>query len=140
MKSFSFDVDWSFLEAPMAPALAAGLLAIIGCAVCLVLLRMWRLTAQQNQAAMRAEFNEMIREQRTECLEEVARLGRQVALVESSAQDVDRLARGFTRPLRARALALLRSGTPPQTIVHELNIGRQEMRLIAHVSRILLPE
>lgn len=140
MKIFSFDVDWSFLEAPMAPALAAGLLAIIGCAVCLVLLRLWRLTSESNQAAMRSEFNEMIRGQRTEYSEEVARLGRQLTLLEASAQDVDRLTHGFSRPLRAQALALLRSGTPHQQIAHDLNIGRQEMRLITHVAGILLPE
>jgi len=139
MKFVALNIDWSLLEAPMAPALAAGLLALIGCGVCLALLRLWRLAADSNLAAMRMEFATLIEGQRAECREEMARVGRELSLLESSAQDIDRLSRGFSRPLRAQAIALLRSGMPPAQIVRELGIGRQEMRLIAHVSRTLLP-
>jgi hypothetical protein len=123
--------------------LIAGVLAIvacIGCIVCLVLLRKRRVAMESGHEALRCEFTAMVHTRKSECLEEVARVGREVALLESSGQEIAGLTCGFARPLRAQAMALLRSGTPPQKVAQELGIARREMRLIAQVSRILAPE
>jgi hypothetical protein len=121
----------------------AGLAVILGCVFCLILLRNRRLAAERSHEHLREELRAGLRgmrEQHEAGLAEIAQLGRNVALLESSGQEIDNLTRGFARPLRAQAIELLRSGMPAEKIARKLGIARREMRLIAQVSRTLLLE
>ncbi|HWF09023.1 MAG TPA: hypothetical protein VG297_11200 [Bryobacteraceae bacterium] len=121
----------------------AGLTVILSCIFCLIRLRNRRLAAERGHALLREELRADLRgmrEQQDACQAEVAQLGRNVALLESSGQEIGNLTRGFARPLRAQAIELLRSGMPAEKIAQKLGIAMREMRLIAQVSRTLLLE
>jgi hypothetical protein len=142
--SFFGSLDWSILAASAIPGLVAGLLGILGCIVCLVLLRKRRLAAERShgelRGELRGELQASLSEQKSACLAAIEQVRRHVAFLESSAQDIDIVTGGLTRPLRAQAMELLRSGMPAEKISQKLGIARREMRLIAQVSRTLLLE
>lgn len=125
------------LYLPALPGLAAGVTAMTGCIVLFVLLQRRRLATEHTRDSLRSEFHAMLQDHGADCMEGLERVGRQIAIIESSAQNIERLTCGFSRPLRGQAIELMRSGIPPQKIAQELGIGRREVRLIAHVARVL---
>ncbi|HEX4278599.1 MAG TPA: hypothetical protein VHZ74_24755 [Bryobacteraceae bacterium] len=125
------------LDLSLTASVAAGIGGIFGWIVCLVLLRRRRLAAEKSRAELRGELQEMLRAQQAECSEQIAQIGRSVALLESSSQTIDASRAGFTRAVRAQAMQMLRSGMAPASISAALGIGKREIRLIAEVARTL---
>jgi hypothetical protein len=109
----------------------AGLLMALTCVV------LWR---QQHRLAARSrqDFAAMLQQHQAECVEKIGLLGRNVAALETSAQNIENLGQAaLTRSRRSQAIQLLRSGMSPETAASNLGIARREMRLIARVSSIL---
>lgn len=128
------------------PGLMAGAVVISGGVFGLVEWRKHRVRADGNHArllsALRSELQSqmqaMLLEQQAEYSEQIARLGRNVAALEQSAQNVDEVRTGeLSRSVRSQAMQLLRSGMSPESAASALRIGRREMRLIASVSSTL---
>lgn len=120
------------------PGLIAGVFGILGGLICLLALRNHRVAVEKTQAELRLELQSMLREQQVACSGQIAQLGRNVAVLELSAQNIDEAAKGgLTRSVRSQAMQLLRSGMSPESAASTLGIGRREMRLIARVSRTL---
>lgn len=114
--------------------LIAGVTGILTAIACLVL---WR---KHHRSAVRRhqELAALLEQHQTECCGKFDLLGRNVAALESSAQNIERLGRGaLTQSRRSQAMQLLRSGISPETAASNLGIARREMQLIARVSSIL---
>jgi hypothetical protein len=82
------------------------------------------LSLRREQVALRIELDE---------------LKQHLPMLEQSAQQIESARIGFTRSIRAQALQLLRSGMSADTAATTLGLPRNELRLLAAVSRALKP-
>jgi hypothetical protein len=116
------------------PGLMAGITGILMAAACLVLWRKYQRTTESRHQELAASLEQ----HRAECVEKMDQLGRNLAVLETSAQNIENLGEAaLTRSRRSHAMQLLRSGMSPETAAASLGIARREMRLIARVSSIL---
>jgi hypothetical protein len=128
------------------PGLIAGAVVISGSLFGLVGWRKYRVKAGGNhawllselRAELQSQMQAMLLAHQVEYSEQIAQLGRNVAALEQSAQNVDEVRTGgLSRSARSQAMQLLRSGMSPESAASALRIGKREMRLIATVSSTL---
>jgi hypothetical protein len=121
------------------PGIIAGACGLLGASIWgRRALRKHCAAAAQSHAELRSELQSMLCEQKADWTEQIAQLGRTVAVMELSAQNIDEAGKGgLTRSVRAQAMQLLRSGMSPERAASTMGIGKREMRLIAAVSRTL---
>ena len=116
--------------------LIAGVTGILAAIVCLILFRRHRASAERQNR----EMTSLLRQHETECAGKIDQLGRSVAVLESSAWNIEHLGQAaLTRSRRSEAMQLLRSGISPDTAASKLGIARREMHLIARIADILSP-
>jgi ABC-type cobalamin transport system ATPase subunit len=119
------------------PGLIAGLTGILAAVACLVFLRGYRITT----ARQHEELSFLVRQQQMESAARIQQLERNLAVLESSSRSIENLSGGaLTRSRRSQAMQLLRSGVSPDTAALKLGMAKREMRLIATISNILLPD
>ena len=116
----------------------AGFVGLLVGIICLVALYRHRARLEKTHG----ELQRMLLQHQAECSEQIARLGRNVTVLELSAQNVEENGRGLahhglTRSIRSQAMQLLRSGQSPESAASALGVAKREMRLIARVSRLL---
>jgi hypothetical protein len=124
------------------PGIASGV-------VCLIMLRAHsRREELQNAEAERrqsdadrrhTELQMFVQSQRDELSGQIAKLERSVEALETGSRSLEEVGRGLTRSRRGEAIQLLRSGISPEKAAASLCMPRNEMRLIAKVSRLLTP-
>ncbi len=120
----------------MLPEAALALAGIGAAGVAICLRALGRQGMRLRQA--REETEILLRQCQTEYRDGLNEVRRSIGFLERSGTQIeDALRGGLTRSLRARAMQLLRSGNTPDRAATELGLGRSEMRLLAHVSRIL---
>jgi hypothetical protein len=114
----------------------AGAAILISFAVGLFSLKQ-RAVAIRGQAELRSEFENRIAGQHTECSVQIAQLAENVAVLEMSAQQIADAQGGLTRSIRSQAMQLLRTGMSPENAASALGMSRNEVRLLACVSKTL---
>lgn len=115
-------------------ALGTGGIGFLMGAVCMLAIRKTRVRIGQATTEMEILF----RQCQTEYRDGFADVRQSIASLESQGQQMEDALRGrFTNSLRSKAAQLMRSGHTPEKAAAELGVPRNEMRLLARVSRIL---
>ena len=110
-----------------------------GYGAAIIALAVAKTTARRQKLALerlREEFDVRLAQQRTEYRDEARQLTESVAFLEQSAQQSeDLLSNRMTSSQRGKAMQLLRSGLSTEKAAASLGMSRNEVRLIATISK-----
>jgi hypothetical protein len=119
------------------PGLIAGVAGCSAALFSLLALRKYQLIAARESARLSDES-----ERRQDlCSGQIAGLRNDLVALELSLYNTEEILRDgrLNRSTRAQAMKLLRSGISPETAASTLGMATREMKLLATVSRLLLP-